>query len=85
MKSAIQKLGQQPQDYEITEIENNIKRQKEEEIREYYKEQIDQSKLKKDIAQIDKMPIHITYDMFLQIMTVRLRVTLTDADLKKAF
>lgn len=45
---------------------------------------------KQDIDQVEKAklmkaPIHITYDMFLNIMSVRLKVALSDNDLKAAF
>ena len=39
----------------------------------------------KKLTELQNAPIHITYDMFLSIMTARLAVTLSENDLKAAF
>lgn len=41
--------------------------------------------MKKQLAQLANAPIHITYEMFLSIMTARLKVALSDNELKAAF
>lgn len=85
LSAAIEELGEKPQDYEITEIEKKIRLDQAEALKASYKEQIDQSQEKKELALLAAAPIHITYEMFLAIMTVRLKVTLSDNDLKAAF
>ena len=59
--------------------------QQADEVKAEFQKQIDQSQLKKKLAELANAPIHITYEMFLAIMTTRLKVTLSDKDLKKAF
>jgi len=78
-------LGQKPQDFEIADIEKKIRLEQGEALKAKFKSQLDQSQLKKKLNELQHAPVHITYAMFLQIMTERLKVTLSDKELKAAF
>lgn len=78
MKSAMQQLGQNPRDFEITDIEKKLRMQQADDLKNTSIDQVEKARLM-------KQQIHITFEMFLQIMTVRLKVALSDKDLKAAF
>lgn len=50
LSAAIEELGEKPQDYEITEIEKKIRLDQAEALKASYKEQIDHSQEKKELA-----------------------------------
>lgn len=84
LSAAIQQLGQNPQEFEIKDIEKKIRQEQREELTASLGA-AEQGQLKKKLADLAVAPIHITYEMFLSIMTVRLKVTLSDNDLRAAF
>lgn len=58
MKAAIQQLGQNPRDFEITDIEKKIRMQRTEDLKKAKTDQV-------EMARLQRAPIHITFDMFL--------------------